>query len=88
MTLDPSKNTLEQQKFVETPEGNVAVRTLNIGGFIDAAARAANKNPVSNKSYVIPANTFSTLDLETQDARDLVYTYLKTLPGYNGAVDV
>ncbi len=34
------------------------------------------------------ANTFSTLDLETQDARDLVYTYLKTLPGYNGAVDV
>ena len=66
-----------------TKGGNVRVDIYK-----DAAARAANKNPVSNKSYVIPANTFSTLDLETQDARDLVYTYLKTLPEYNGAVDV
>lgn len=54
----------------------------------DVAARIANKNPVSNKQYVIPDNTFSTLDLETQDARDLVYTYLKTLPEYIGAIDI
>lgn len=54
----------------------------------DAAARTANKNPVSNKQYTIPANTFSTLDLETQDARDLIYTYLKTLPEYTGSVDI
>lgn len=62
--------------------------SVRIDIYKDAAARNANKNLVSNKNYVIPINTFSTLDLETQDARDLVYTYLKTLPEYNGAVDV
>ena len=54
----------------------------------DAAARTANKNPVTNKMYSIPANTFSTLNLSTTDSRSLVYAYLKTLPEYTGAVDV
>ena len=62
--------------------------SVRVDVYKDASARAANKNPVSNKSYVIPINTFSTLDLETQDARDLVYTYLKTLPEYQGALDL
>ena len=56
--------------------------------YLNAAARAANKVPVTNKSYNIPAGTFSTLNLASQDARDLVYTYLKTLPEFTGALDV
>ena len=32
MALDPSKNTLEQQKFVECDDGSVAVRTSLCGG--------------------------------------------------------
>lgn len=56
MTLDPSKNTLEQQKFVETPEGNVAVRTLNIGGFIDAAV--GNKITVAYPSAITETYTY------------------------------
>lgn len=73
---------------------NPKIDALTKGGsgrvdiYKDAAARLANKNPVSNKQYTIPANTFSTLDLETQDARDLIYIYLKTLPEFSGAVDV
>lgn len=56
MTLDPSKNTLEQQKFVETPEGNVAVRTLNIGGFIDATV--GNKVTVAYPTTTTETYTF------------------------------
>lgn len=56
MTLDLSKNTLEQQKFVETPEGNVAVRTLNIGGFIDAAV--GNKITVAYPSATTETYTY------------------------------
>lgn len=62
--------------------------SVRVDIYKDAATRLANKNPVSNKQYTIPANTFSTLDLETQDARDLVYVYLKTLPEFTGALDV
>ena len=75
-------------------ESSIHIDPITKGGrakvnvYKDAASRLANKNPVSNKQYTIPANTFSTLDLETQDARDLVYTYLKTLPEYQGALDL
>lgn len=62
--------------------------SVRVDIYKDTAARTANKNPVSNKQYIIPASTFSTLDLETQDARDLIYTYLKTLPEFTGAIDV
>lgn len=63
--------------------------SVRVDIYKDAVARNANKNPVSNKQYIIPENTFSTLDLETQDARDLVYVYLKTnITQYIGAIDV
>lgn len=73
---------------------NPKIDALTKGGSVrvdiykDAAARIANKNPVSNKQYIIPDNTFSSLNLANMDARDLAYIYLKTLPEYQGAVDV
>lgn len=56
MTLNANKNTLEQQKFVESAEGNVAVRTLNIGGFIDAAV--GNKIIVAYPSATTETYTY------------------------------
>lgn len=56
--------------------------------YVDAAAKLAGKKEVLNKVYTVPAGTFSQLNLAQTDARDLVYTYLKTLPEYSGATDV
>ena len=63
--------------------GIVIVKT-----YLNAAARAANKNELSNKQYKLPAGTFSALNLVTTDPKDLVYTYLKTLTEFSGSIDV
>lgn len=53
MSLNSNKNTLEQQKFVESAEGSVAVRTLSLGNFVDAA--------VGNKiTFAYPSATTET----------------------------
>lgn len=63
--------------------GSVTVRT-----YLTNAARQANKEDVMNKTYQLPAGTFSTLNLATTDLRDPVYIYLKTLPDFTGSIDV
>ena len=75
-------------------EDSVKINTADESGkarvlfYLSQAARNANKKELTNKAYTIPPGIFSSLNLATQDARDLVYNYLKTLPEYAGAIDV
>lgn len=61
---------------------------VNVKVFLNNQARIANKVECFNKTYKIPAGTFTSINLATTDPRDLVYNYLKTLPEYAGAIDV
>jgi hypothetical protein len=88
------------QKTFEQPTGvspnYIKVMEVNIAGgiaraqvvlFLNAAARAADKNPISLLVYSFPM-TLTDLDAEDNNPFKLTYEYLKTLPEYDGATDV
>ncbi len=52
-------------------------------------ARAANKNPVQSKVYRGKVGVdLPSLDADIPGVRAALYTWLKTLPDFDGAVDV
>ena len=73
-----------EPKIDSSSKGGTCVVKL----YLNFAARNANKKELVNKVYVIPEGVFSSLNLANTDARSLVYTYLKTLPEFTGAIDV
>ena len=62
--------------------------TVLVKLYLNQAARLANKKECSSKLYKLPLGIFSTLNLANTDARSLAYSYIKSLPEYNGAIDV
>ena len=56
-------------------------------GYLDKAARDANKNPVDVKSFSLPALQLADLDLLSNNPYKLVYDLLKNDPFFDGATD-
>lgn len=91
------------QKNIAMNTGVVAnyhkIRTLNINAvtkngsclvstYLNHQARLDDKKEIEFKSYSIPANILSGIDITSVDARVATYNYLKTLTYFNGAEDV
>lgn len=62
--------------------------TCRVHTYLTHQTRLAGKRDLCVQVFRLPVGTFTTLDLSSEDARTLVYAYLKTLDEFSGAVDV
>jgi len=64
---------------IDTFRGNIDEVQFDVNYYISQDARLANKNPIGRFSFTIPYSDGMTYNL--------VYVYLKTLPGFENAID-
>ena len=65
--------------------------SLVMAGYIDAAARQANAQPIARRDYrftaAVDSENIPELVYEAEDDRAALYTKIKALPEWAGAVD-
>jgi len=85
-------NAAEYWKIANVTEDYVGqTLTLVLSGYIDAAARQANAQPIARRDYrfmpAVDGENIPELVYEAEDDRAALYTKLKALPEWAGAVD-
>lgn len=82
MSLDANKNTLEQRKFVETVDGETAVRILNVSEWVNSAV--GNKIEVTYPSatqevytYKNGATTYKVITIDYTDGTKIYFSLIE-----------
>jgi len=81
-TAPDAYHKTQSLRVTKTAGGDFKMRIM-VSTFLDAAAREAGKPPLATRSYAMD------YDIETSNNAFVDgYIYLKTLPEYDGAIDV